>query len=250
MIDDVFDTRISDALMPVPGQLSSAADILATIQVRRQRKPHGHVALAAVVVVVIAVVGGTSLALASAFGLFGTEPTDVHVTQPKGGFQPANGNRVGQPYTTSLQNAVALAGYPLLTLSAGTVQLVTVVPPTTNANGQPVSPTEVLKPSVQIDYIVNGTSVQLVEDPVIPGSAFQLSVKGYAASRVHQATVDGYHVIWEGADENSVDTVAFETTSGTKVYMTSGPAGSPGPDPGFGKQLSLSGYVALMQEMS
>ncbi len=250
MIDDVFDRRISDALAPMPGELSAAVDIMATIQRRRQRKPHGHVALAAVVVVVIAVVGGAGLALASALGLFGTEPTHVHVTQPGGSSQPANGNRVGQPYTTSLQNAEAIAGYPLLTLDAGTVQLVTVVPPTTTADGQPVSPTEVMKPSFQIDYIVNGTSVQLVEDPVIPGSPFQLSVKGYAASSVHQTTVDGYHVIWEGTDANSVDTVAFETTSGTIVYLTSGPAAWPGPGPGLGKQLSLSGYVSLMHGMS
>ena len=124
MIDDVFDRRISDALAPMPGELSAAVDIMATIQRRRQRKPHGHVALAAVVVVVIAVVGGAGLALASALGLFGTEPTHVHVTQPGGSSQPANGNRVGQPYTTSLQNAEAIAGYPLLTLDAGTVQLV------------------------------------------------------------------------------------------------------------------------------
>lgn len=250
MIDDVFDMRISDALQPMPGELSSAADILAMIHTRRLRKPHGQVALAAVVVVVLAVIAGTGLALASALGLFGTEPTRVHVTQPGGGTQPANGNRVGSPYTTSLQNAKSIAGYPLLTLATGTVQLVTVVPPTTTASGQPVSPTEVMKPSFQIDYIVNGTSVQLVEDPVIPGSPFQLSVKGYAASSVHQTTVDGYHVIWQGTDENSVDTVAFETTSGTIVYMTSGPAGSPGPGPGIGKQLSLGGYVALMEGMS
>lgn len=251
MIDDVFDARIANALAAMPGELSSAADILATIHTRGQRKTHSRVALVAIVVVVIAVVGGTGFALASALGLFRTVPTSVHVTQPNGsGTQPTNGNKVGEPYTTSLQLAKEIAGYPLLTLDTGTVKLVTVVPPTTDADGQPISPTEVMKPSFQIDYIVDGTSVQLVEDPVIPGSPLQLTIKGYAASNTHQATVAGYHVIWQGVDENSVDTVAFQTTLGTLVYMTSGPAGWPGPGPGVGKQLPLSGYVALMQGMS
>ncbi len=248
MTDDVFDARIATALAAMPGELGSAADLLATLRARKQRKTHGHVALVAVAVVAIAVVGGAGLVLASAMGLLRTEPTRVHVTQP--GTQPANGNRVGQPYTTSLQHAETIAGYPLVTLGVGTVELVTVVPPTTRANGQPISPTEVLKPSFQIDYLVDGTSVQLVEDPVTPGSPLQFSVKGYGASNTHQATVDGYHVIWQGADENRVDTVAFQTTSGTLVYMTSGPGATTGPGPGIGAELSLSGYVALMQGMS
>lgn len=249
MIDDVFDVRIAKALAPMPGDLGSANDILATIHARKQRTTHGRLVLVAAVVLVIAVVGGTGLALASALGLFRTEPTSVHVTQPSGP-EPANGNKVAEPFTTSLQQAKAIAGYPLLTLDAGTVEQVLEVPPTTTADGQPISPAEVMKPSFQIDYTVNGTSVQLVEDPVIPGSSLQFWVKWYGAANTHQATVNGYHVIWQGADETSVDTVAFQTTSGTLVYMTSGPGGSPGPGPGLGKELGLSGYVALMQGMS
>ncbi len=249
MIDDVFDARIAQALAPMPGELTSAADVLATIHTRPQRTTHRRVVLVAVVVVVIAVVGGAGLALGSALGLFRTEPTHVQVTQPGSGSEPTKGNIAGQPFTTSLQNAQAIAGYPLLTLDTGTVELVTVVPPTTTASGQPISPTEVLKPSFQIDYTVNGTSVQLVEDPVTPGSPLRLSVKA-GAPNTHQATVAGYNVIWQGTDEKSVDTVAFETTSGTVVYMTSGPGGWPGPGPGRGSELSLNGYVELMQGMS
>lgn len=251
MIDDVFDTHIWNALAPMPGELSVAADILATLHTRKQRKSHGRVAVVAVAVLVIAVVGGTGLALASALGLLRTVPTTVHVTQPGGsGPQPANGYKHAQPYTTSLQQAKAIAGYPLLTLDTGTVERVLVAPPTTTANGQPISPLQVLKPSFEIDYTINGTSIQLVENPRIPGSSLQLSVKWYGAANTHQATVIGYHVIWQGADENSVDTVAFQTTSGTLVYMTSGPGGWPGPGPGLGKELGLSGYIALMQGMS
>jgi hypothetical protein len=249
MTDDVFDGHVTKALTAMPGELSSAADILASIRTRSQRKAHGRVALVAVAVVAVAVIGGAGLALASALGVFRTVPTQIHVTHP-GGSEPLNGNKVGQPFTTSLQAAEAIAGYHLLTLDSGTVELVTVVPPTTRSNGQPLSPTEVMKPSFQIDYVVNGTSVQLVEDPVTPGSLLQFSVKWYGAPNTHQATVDGYNVIWQGGDENSVETVAFETTSGTLVYMTSGPNGWVGPGPGLGKQLSLSGYVHLMEGMS
>jgi hypothetical protein len=235
----------------MPGDLRTAADILATIHSRKQRTTHSRIALVAVVVLVIALVGGTGLALASAIGLFRTESTTVHVTQPTGnGPDSGNGNKVGPAYTTSLDHAKAIAGYPLLTLGTGTVELVTVVPPTTTADGQPISPTEVMKPSFQIDYTVNGTSVQLVEDPVTPGSPLQFTVKSGGQSITHQATVDGYHLIWQGADESSVDTVAFQTSSGTLVYMTSGPGAWPGPGPGVGTQLSLNGYVALMQRMS
>jgi hypothetical protein len=251
MTDDFFDAHLTNALTAVPGELTSAADILATIRTRKQRKAHRGMALVAVAAAVVAVIGGTGLALASAAGLFRTVPTHIHITQPGGGGpQPVIGNRVAHPYTTSLQHAEAIAGYPLLTLDTGTVELVTVVPPTTRADGQPISPTEVLKPSFQIDYVVNGTSVQLVEDPVTPGSSLQLNVKGYGAPDTHQATVDGYRVIWQGTDEDSVDTVAFQTTSGTLVYMTSGPGATPGPGPGIGKELSLRGYVELMQGMS
>jgi hypothetical protein len=251
MTDEPFDAHIAKALAAMPRELTSAADVLATIHARQQRKTHRGMALVAVAVVAVAVIGGTGLALASTAGLFRTVPTHIHVTQPGGGgTQPANGNKVAHPYTTSLQQAEAIAGYPLLTLDTGTVELVTVVPPTTRANGQPISPTEVLKPSFQIDYVVNGTSVQLVEDPVTPGSSLQLSVKGYGAPDTHQATVDGYRVIWQGADEDSVDFLAFQTTSGTLVYMTTGPGASPGPGPGIGKELSLSGYGTLMEGMS
>jgi hypothetical protein len=251
MTDDVFDAHIARALAPVSGELSPAADVLATIRSRTRRRAHGHIALVAVAVVVVAVVGVSGLALASALGLFRTVPTHINVTQPgASGGPPVQGIKIGQPYTTSLQHAQAIAGYQLLTLSAGTVESVTAVPPATRSNGQPLSPTEVLKPSFQIEYVVDGTSVQLVEDPVTPGSSLQLSVKWYGAPNTHQATVDGFNVIWQGINANSVDTVAFQTTSGTLLYMTSGPGATTGPAPGLGNELSLNGYVELIEGMS
>jgi hypothetical protein len=250
MTDEVFDTHIANALATARGDLSSVADVLATIRTRTQRKPHGRMALVAVGVVIVAIVGGTGLALASALGLFRTVPTQIDVTQPGKGVEPVQGLRFGRPYSTSLEHAKAIAGYQLLTLGAGTLESVTVIPPVTRSDGQPISPTEVLKPSFQIEYIFNGNSVQLVEDPGTPGSVFPFSVKWYGAPNTHQTTVNGYHVIWQGVDQTSVDTVAFQTTSGTVVYMTSGPGATPGPGPGLGKELSLSGYLGLMEGMS
>jgi hypothetical protein len=254
MTDDVFDLHIAKAVSARERDLSSAADILATIRSRGRRGHRGRTAFIAAGAVVIVVVMGSGLAVASAFGAFRTVPTHIHVTQPEstgGSGQGINGLKVGQQYTTSLEHAKAVAGFQILSLGErGTLQSVTVHPPLTRSNGQPAEPGEILKPSIALEYLVNGTTVRFIEDPVTPGSSLQFSVKWYGAATTHQASVDGIQLIWEGADDNNVSMVAFQTISGTLVYMTSGTSASSGPTPAAGTSLSLAACIALIEGMS
>jgi hypothetical protein len=251
MNDDVLDWHLRRALAVSDHELNPISDVLTTIHSRRHIR-RSRTAMIAAAIVVVTALAGTSVALASAFGLFGTVPTHIHVTQPgTGSGGGVSGLKFGQAYTTSLQHARAVAGFHILTLGdEGTLQSVRVIPPVTRSNGQPISPTEVLKPSIDLEYLVNGTTVRITEDPVVATSALQWMVKYYGASSAHQGTIYGLHLIWDGANENTVATVVFQTTAGTLVILTSGEAASDGPTPASGKDMSLSAYAQLIGGMS
>jgi hypothetical protein len=252
MNDDVLDSHLTWALAASDHELNPISDVLTTVHRQRNGRRRKTASLIVAAVVGVTAVAGSGIALASAFGLFRTVPTHIHVTQPGAGSGGGvAGVKFAQPYTTSLQHAKAVAGFHILTLGdGGTLQSVRVIPPVTRSNGQPVSPREVLKPSIELEYLVAGTTVGITEDPVVATSALQWMVKYYGAGSAHQTTIYGLHLIWQGANVNAVATVIFQTTTGTLVILTSGEAASNGPTPASGKDLSLNSYAQLVAGMS
>ncbi len=92
-----------------------------------------------------------------------------------------------------------------------------------------------------------------VAHPYIPNlmtSKLQWSVKWYGAPSTHTSSIDGFHVIYHGTETNS-DEVAFQTTDGLLVIMSTGVAAQSGPTPpAYAHAFTLSDWGSLIGQLA
>lgn len=185
-----------------------------------------------------------------------TVPTHVTVTGPNGqGLPPplVSPRAVvipGVPKTVTFAQAQADVPFRILVLPASfaTPQQWQVIPPTTTQNGGPVVAGEVMEPSVFVTYLLSsGPTVTISEFPEKAGAPLNVYVKWYGASSTHQATIDGYHVVYASTGANVSDFV-FKTTTGLEVWMASSqkfqqPASEPAP-------MTIAQWARVLAELS
>jgi hypothetical protein len=186
------------------------------------QKLRHSLALALAVLVVSAGVAYAAVAIA-------TVPTHVTVTGPNGqGLPPplVSPRAVvipGVPKTVTFAQAQADVPYRILVLPASfaTPQQWQVIPPTTTQSGGPVVAGEVMEPQVFVTYLLSsGPTVTISEYPEKAGTPLNYYVKWYGAPSTHQATIDGYHVVYQSTGTTVSDFV-FKTTTGLEVWMSS-----------------------------
>ncbi len=178
-------------------------------------------ALALAALVVSAGVAYAAVAIA-------TVSTHVTVTGPQGQGMPSplvslKAVVPGMPKTVTFAQAQADVPYPILVLPASfaTAQQWQVIPPTTTQSGGPVVSGEVMEPQVFVTYLLaSGPTVTISEYPEKPGTSLNVYVKWYGAPSTHQATIDGYHVVYHSTGTTVQDFV-FKTTAGIEVWMSS-----------------------------
>jgi hypothetical protein len=213
------------------------------------RRLRHSVALALAVLAVSVGVAYAAVAIA-------TVPTHVTVTGPNGqGLPPplvSPGAVVipGVPKTVTFAQAQADVPYRILVLPASfaTPQQWQVIPPTTTKSGGPVAAGEVMEPQVFVTYLLSsGPTVTISEYPGKAGTPLNVDVKWYGARSTHQATIDGYHVVYHSTGTNVSDFV-FKTTSGLEVWMSSSqkfqqPSSEPVP-------MTITQWVSVLAELS
>lgn len=158
---------------------------------------------------------------------FTTVPTHVTVTGPNGqgippSSVPSNDIVPSMPQTVTFAQAQQDVAFPILVLPASiaTPQQWQIVPPERTKSGGPVSPGEVMTPQVYVIYLLSsGATVSISEYPEQPGTPLNVDVKWYGAASTHQATVDGYRVVYQSTGSD-VGNIVFKTTTGLEVWMS------------------------------
>ncbi len=251
MIDELFDRHVVAALAP-SHEWCSAAEVLAAVHARAGRRRHGRRVFVALAMTVVAALLASGAVLAAS--LLRTVPVQIHVTHPRPGNNvagPVISVKGGQPYVTTLAHAQAAAGYHVLTLPADVAALksVTLLSPVTHLDGRPMSADEVLKPSINLVYLWHASMISVVEDPVKPSAALNLSVKDYGAPNTHTASVDGVNVVYSGTEANVIF-IGFQTTQGLDVFMSSETGAAPDASRSVSAPRSLADWGTLINAMS
>lgn len=178
--------------------------------------------LALAVAALLALLGGSALALSS-----WTRPAFVHgkpITQSQQGGFSAHMGWPGHPIQVSVGEASRLAGFKVLTLdssSSATLNLVTYVPLVVPAN----QPAPMSGGSVSLDYTIDGMEVQINEGldphPSAPLIVSQKIAPGYSDPLCTSVqTIDGGQYIFVRCpDGQTISTVFWKTLDGVDISL-------------------------------
>ena len=187
----------------------------------RFRRPHGW-ALALAVAALIALLGGTAMAVSSL-----TRPAFVHgkpVTQTQQGGFAAHMGWPGHPIQVSVDEAGRLAGFKVLTLYSvpnTTLNSVTYVPLVVPAS----QPAPMRGGSVSLDYTIDGMEVQINEsldpNPSAPLVINQKIAPGYTGPLCASVeTIDGgQYILVRCPDGTTVSSVFWKTLDGVDIAL-------------------------------